>query len=333
MTPAQLQKSLERLIEAEIRLSVMIWGPPGVGKSSIVAQTAARFGLRFIDLRLSQLAPTDLRGLPVPKDGISAWYPPEFLPREGHGVLFMDELNMAPPTLQGIAQQLILDRRVGAYQLPEGWFIWAAGNRKEDRAAVFEMPSPLANRFIHFEVQPHLEGFRDYAIQAGLDEQIVAFLSYRPELLHKPTAHQPAWPSPRAWEMASKLHRAGMAIEAAVGQGPGEEFEAFIALYRELIDVDRILDGGGEGVSFPRKPSMRYALAVALGMRADTLPRAFAALRWMHAEAEAEWLTLMFNHLMPTLQREGLIGGLIGALAQAPQLHEALREALTAMHT
>lgn len=333
MTPAQLQAALGRLVEEDIRLSVMIWGPPGVGKSSVVAQTAARFNFGFIDLRLSQLAPTDLRGLPVPKDGVSYWYPPEFLPRSGAGVLFMDELNMAPPTLQGIAQQLILDRKVGSYTLPEGWFIWAAGNRKEDRAAVFEMPSPLANRFIHFEVKPHLESFRDYAIRVGIHEQIMAFLTYRPELLHKPTHQQPAWPSPRAWEMASQLHRAGMDISAAVGQGPGEEFEAFTALYRELIDVDRILKGDGERIHFPRKPSMRYALTVALGMRGDEIPRAMAALQWMHAQAQPEWLTLMFNHLMPTLQREGLVGALVGALAGEPELREALQHTLAIMNS
>jgi MoxR-like ATPase len=71
-------------------------------------------------------------------------------------MLFLDEINMAPPAMQGIAQQLILDRQVGSYRVPEGWFIWAAGNRKSDRAAVFEMPSALANRFIHLDLAPTL---------------------------------------------------------------------------------------------------------------------------------------------------------------------------------
>src|SRR5438046_1207387 len=122
MTPVQLKNYLAGLVRHGLKLSVMIWGPPGIGKSSVVAQVASERGLQFIDLRLSQLAPTDLRGLPVPENGVSRWFPPEFLPREGSGVLFLDELNMAPPTLQGIAQQLILDRRVGLYSVPEGWF-------------------------------------------------------------------------------------------------------------------------------------------------------------------------------------------------------------------
>src|SRR5690606_19509089 len=162
MKPHELAAYLDALVSNQLMLSTMIWGPPGIGKSSIVAQTAARFGLGFIDVRLSQLAPTDLRGLPVPEDGIARWYPPEFLPRDGRGILFLDELNMAPPAIQGMAQQLILDRKVGSYTVPEGWFIWAAGNRKEDRAAVFDMPAPLANRFLHLEVEPDSESFKAY---------------------------------------------------------------------------------------------------------------------------------------------------------------------------
>ncbi|MEZ0277326.1 MAG: ATP-binding protein, partial [Roseimicrobium sp.] len=154
MTPAALSEYLTSLITHDLRLSVMIWGAPGIGKSSIVAQTARAHDMQFIDLRLSQLAPTDLRGLPVAHDGVSRWFPPEFLPTEGRGVLVLDELNLAPPAMQGMAQQLVLDRRVGSYEVPDGGFIRAAGNRKEDRAAVFDMPAPLANRFIHLEVEP-----------------------------------------------------------------------------------------------------------------------------------------------------------------------------------
>src|SRR5262245_57674063 len=110
MTPADLHGYLAALVRRRIRLSVMIWGPPGVGKSSIVAQVAREGALGFVDLRLAQLAPTDLRGLPVAEGSVARWYPPEFLPTRGDGVLFLDELNMAPPTMQGLAQQLVLDR-------------------------------------------------------------------------------------------------------------------------------------------------------------------------------------------------------------------------------
>ena len=124
MKPSELASFLDTLVRRRVKLSLMIWGPPGIGKSSIVAQTASAHKIGFIDLRLSQLAPTDLRGLPVARNGVSRWYPPEFLPRTGEGVLFLDEINLAPPTMQGMAQQLILDRKVGNYVVPPGWYIW-----------------------------------------------------------------------------------------------------------------------------------------------------------------------------------------------------------------
>ncbi|WP_322638269.1 MULTISPECIES: AAA family ATPase [unclassified Nostoc] len=110
MTPSDLKAYLDNLIRKNLQISTMIWGPPGIGKSSIVGQIAQENDIDFVDVRLSQLAPTDLRGLPVAEDGISKWYPPEFLPRDGKGILFINELNMAPPAMQGVPQQLILER-------------------------------------------------------------------------------------------------------------------------------------------------------------------------------------------------------------------------------
>ena len=263
MTPNTLKTYLNQILQQNLMISTMIWGPPGIGKSSIVGQLAKANDLEFIDVRLSQLAPTDLRGLPVAENGISKWYPPEFLPRSGKGILFLDEINMAPPTMQGMAQQLILDRCVGSYTVPDGWFIWAAGNRKEDRASVFDMPSPLANRFLHLQVEPDLEGFKAYALETNVHEQIIAFLSFRSTLLHKIDPQQPAWPSPRSWVMASALHQVGLDIAPAVGEGAASEFLAYIKLYQALPDLLAILAGNGGKINFPVEPSARYATAIA----------------------------------------------------------------------
>ena len=238
MNPVELESYLTHLIDGDVRLAVMLWGAPGVGKSSIVAQVAAAHDLEFIDVRLSQLAPTDLRGLPVAEDGVAKWFAPEFLPRCGRGVLFMDEINMAAPTMQGIAQQLILDRKVGSYTLPEGWFVWAAGNRREDRASVFEMPAPLANRFLHLEVNADFESFKRYAYRCKISERVIAFLSFRPNLLHALDTKNPAWPSPRSWEMASRLLSANLEISPAVGDGAAAEFAAFEKVYAALPDLE-----------------------------------------------------------------------------------------------
>ena len=331
MTPAELANYLDGLIRHDLKLSTMIWGPPGIGKSSIVAQMAEAHELGYIDLRLSQLAPTDLRGLPVAENGVSRWYPPEFLPREGKGILFLDELNLAPPAMQGMAQQLILDRQVGSYRVPEGWFIWAAGNRKEDMAAVYDMPSPLANRFLHLEVEPEFESFKRYALTHGVHEQIIAFLAFRPDLLHKLTPQQNAWPSPRSWVMANHLHRANLSIESAVGAATALEFKAFVALYGSIPDLQAILQGEGEAIPFPSEPSLSYATIIGLTSRAKDAQAAYHAFRWLVGAAKPEWVQLCAIDLFRMMRLKGLMQELNGFILQDKQVQQFLTTYQNAM--
>jgi hypothetical protein len=328
MTPEALSTFLKKMVEHNLKLSTMIWGPPGIGKSSIVAQTAQAHDLEMIDLRLSQLAPTDLRGLPVADhdERVSRWYPPEFLPRTGRGILFLDEVNLAPPAIQGIAQQLILDRRVGSYAVPGDWFIWAAGNRKEDRAAVFDMPAPLANRFIHLVVEPDFESFKAYALGHDIHEHLLAFLSFRPVLLHKFDPQQPAWPSPRSWLMANMLYRAQLDIASVVGQGASAEFDAFIAIYRRLPDVARILQGKGEEIAFPKEPSLCYAVTTALTLRATSLNESYRAFQWIAAKASAEWVQLFATDLFRLANSRKELGKLAMLVQQDKRLQQMYSE-------
>lgn len=331
--PSELATYLEQLVHNQLPISTMIWGPPGIGKSSIVAQVAERSQLDFIDVRLSQLAPTDLRGLPVavpPKRGeslgSSTWYPPEFLPGEGHGILFLDELNMAPPAMQGVAQQLILDCQVGSYRVPDGWLIWAAGNRKEDRASVFEMPSPLANRFLHLSVGPDFDSFKAYALECRLHEQVLAFLAFRPTLLHKLNTKEPCWPSPRSWEMASRLHQVGLAVDPAVGEAAASEFRAYLKVYNRLPDLDRILSGKGSRLKFPEEPSARWATAIGLTMRSGTAEQGLAGFQWLVQTASAEWVQLFASDLIGQMRRSNQLGALAKLVAQEPALQSFLQD-------
>jgi len=279
----------------------MIWGPPGIGKSSIVGTVSNRLNLQLVDLRLSQLAPTDLRGLPVPRDGVSTWYPPEFLPRSGRGILFLDEINLAPPAMQGVAQQLILDRRVGSYRLPDEWFVWAAGNRKEDRASVFEMPAPLANRFLHVSVEADFDSFREYALRTEIEEQILAFVAFRPQLLHRTSPNEPAWPSPRSWMMASELHANGLSVAPAVGSDTAAEFSAFVRLYETMPNLDEIMDGT-QAPDFPDEASSRYAATIGLAVRCAgteaTDVQILNASRWLAERAPLEWFQLFVTDVI-----------------------------------
>ena len=326
MNPADLALFLNGLIQSRLKLSTMIWGPPGIGKSSIVTQTAAKHGLDCVDLRLSQLAPTDLRGLPVPENGIARWFPPEFLPQDGRGILFLDELNMAPPAMQGVAQQLILDRRVGSYAVPAGWFVWAAGNRKEDRASVFDMPAPLANRFVHLEVAPDFDSFKAYALGAGVAEQVIAFLAFRPTLLHKLNPQHPAWPSPRSWVMGSQLYQAGLDLAAVVGIDAAAEFYAYTELYSTLPDFDAILRGEGAGLPFPADPGARYASTIGLAMRSGGADAAYRAFRWMAAQAPTEWVQVFIADVMRQLRARGQIGAFAAYVKDDSQLQEFFQQ-------
>lgn len=321
MNPRQLESFLSNLITHQITQSIMIWGAPGIGKSSIVDSIADTHSLEFIDIRLSQLAPTDLRGLPVADNGVSRWLPPEFLPTKGQGILFLDEINMAPPAMQGVAQQLILDRKVGSYTVPDSWFIWAAGNRKEDRASVFEMPAPLANRFIHLEIEPDFDSFKSWALRAGVHEEIIAFLNYRTTLLHKFDKNNHAWPSPRSWVMASNLHFAGLEISGCVGKGVSAEFKAFSKLFAKMPDVQSIIDGNGEP-KFPTEPSMCYAMIIALVTRSKTGLQALNALKYLIKNAPSEWCQLYAIDAIPLLRSSGKIMELVKLTKQEPTLQD-----------
>lgn len=327
MTPQELHGYLEGVVTGRVDLSLMLWGPPGIGKSSIVSEVARKHALRLVDLRLSQLAPTDLRGLPVAENGVSRWFPPEFLPTDGRGILFLDEINMAPPAMQGIAQQLILDRQMGSYRVPDDWFIWAAGNRKSDRAAVFEMPAALANRFIHLELEPDFDSFKVWGMRAGLSEQLLAFLAFRPTLLHQIDPQRPAWPSPRSWAMADRLRRASLSVEPAIGPGAAGEFDAFCSVYEQLPELAPILEGKSTA-AFPAEASARYATVLGLAVRAESAAQGVHALTWLVRQAGAEWVQFFAADLFRMMREKGQFGD----LARRISAHAELKDFARNMH-
>jgi hypothetical protein len=208
------------------------------------------------------------------------WAIPALLPdaaRHGPtGILFLDEITSAPPAVSAAAYQLILDRRLGEYQVPPHWAIFAAGNRQGDRGVTYSMSAPLANRFSHFEVETHLDDWVAWAYRSGIDERVIAFLRFRPELLFDfDPAHNPvAFPSPRSWEFA---HR-GLkkfedhpellqgTLQACVGPAAGIELTAFINSLDQMPDLDAIVNG--DPVPVPREIDLQYAVAAALVGRA-----------------------------------------------------------------
>jgi len=283
MRPAHLLTVIEKEFssaDSGHHTPVMLWGAPGVGKSQMVAQIAERHDVPLIDIRLSQMEPSDLRGIPFRVDEFVEWAVPSMLPnlkRHGErGILFLDEITSAPPSVSAAAYQLILDRKLGEYEVPEGWAIIAAGNRQGDRGVTYSMPAPLANRFSHYEVEINLDDWVAWAYANAIDERIIAFLRFRQDLLFEFDAAQNpvAFPSPRSWEFA---HRALQkfdepnnlllgALQACVGKAAGIEVKAFVDSLDQMPDLDAIVKG--EEVAAPKEIDLQYAVATALVGRA-----------------------------------------------------------------
>jgi hypothetical protein len=275
-TPAigtrELYKQLQVLIDTDT--PVFIHGSPGIGKSYIVNDIAQKNSLNIIDVRLSQLDAVDLRGVPTIKDGRTEWMAPIFLPRDSTGILFLDELNSASTSVQSAIYQLILDRKIGEYSLPEGWRIVCAGNRLDDKAIVFRLPSPLVNRMVHLILEPNFEDFKIWAIENSLHSTIIGFLGFRPDLLSSevPSASEtnPAFPSPRSWTMLSKILQKGInqiepIVYGTLGYATAIEYLSFVEIYKSLPDIDAILNG--ESFEVLQEPSQLYALTSAIIQR------------------------------------------------------------------
>jgi hypothetical protein len=298
----------------KIRRPVFLRGKPGIGKSSLVRAVAQELGIDFIDLRLSQILPEDLRGFPkingihemqklVSEDELekelmaggrylgtlpsgrilvertndeeerTRWIRSEFLPTFGKGILFLDELPNAEPSKQNAALQLVLDRRLGNYVLPDGWLVAAAGNGAEDRAHVFELSSALNNRFINIEFPiPTFEEWFEWGADK-IHPAVFGFLKLKPSMMFKfdPRARDKAWPSLRTWEIASELFKASSSdpsvVKFAVGEGAGIEFEGFWNLRSKMPDPDKVFRDP-ERADIPDDLSLQHLMAAMVAERA-----------------------------------------------------------------
>lgn len=278
---ASIQMQLELAAKGQKCAGLFIWSPPGLGKSNLVGASTAALSMAMADVRAGQFDPVDLRGLPYKNgDGRAHWAVPDFLPRDGSGVLFLDELSAAPLSVQAACYQLVLDRQLGEYHLPQGWAVVAAGNRRTDRAVAHVQSSALASRFTHLELIPDLEDWTKWALKAGLPFELVAFVRFRPELLHKfdpaemDATGEHTFPCPRTLEFAGHIIARGLRpeIEGAmlagtIGSGAAAELQGFLKVFRTLPNVDAVLMNP-QGADVPTDPATLYALSGALARKA-----------------------------------------------------------------
>lgn len=281
VTPSQLVTLLSAAIPQ--RLSVLITGAPGVGKSDIVDQAAKLTGSEIILSHPAVADPTDAKGLPWPKAGQdeATFLPFGELARALKAtvptVWFLDDLGQATPAVQASFMQLILARRVNGHVLPDCVTFVAATNRRADRAGVSGILEPVKSRFSTIvELTPDVDSWSNWAISANIPSVLIAFLRFRPDLLSKfeATADMTNSPMPRTWASLAKLEALSLpqqvelaAFSGSVGEGAATEYMAFRKMFQSLTSVDLIL-GDPKGCKLPTQPNELYATVTALASKA-----------------------------------------------------------------
>ncbi len=277
--PKNAKKSLRKAFKS--KRPIFMWGPPGIGKSDIIKQLGDELEAHVIDVRLSLWEPTDIKGIPFfnSESNRMEWAPPVELPDEAlasqhkHIVLFLDEMNSAAPAVQAAAYQLVLNRRVGTYRLPDNVSIVAAGNRETDKGVTYRMPAPLANRFVHLELAVDWDDWFEWATENKTHKDVVGFLTFSKKDLYDfdPKSSSRAFATPRSWTFVSELlvdddtdtDTLTDLVSGAVGEGLAIKFMAHRKIASKLPDPTDILKGKVKKME-SKEISAMYSLTVSL---------------------------------------------------------------------
>tara|TARA_Y100000389_G_scaffold113488_1_gene110607 strand:- start:3016 stop:4122 length:1107 start_codon:yes stop_codon:yes gene_type:complete len=285
-------KSVKPIILRALKVNrpIFIWGAPGIGKSELVQGLVDEGELGnalMIDMRLALLEPTDLRGYPFrnPENNQMEWSPPSDLPSQDlaasydNVVLFLDELNSAPPSVQAAAYQLVLNRRIGQYILPDNVKIVAAGNRETDRGVTYRMPAPLANRFRHVNMEVNFEDWSQWAMKNTVHPDVIGYLSFSKGDLFDfdPKSSSQSFATPRSWTFVSEMLAADgfdsadgfeqkAEIAGAIGEGMAIKFVEHRRIASKLPNPDQIIGGEVKNLDnkLSKEISAKYSLVVGL---------------------------------------------------------------------
>lgn len=260
--------------------SVMLWGPPGMGKSQAVTQIANEIRestgkkVAVTDVRLLLFNPVDLRGIPTANEDktLAVWLKPKIFQMDpGDGVvniLFLDEISAAPQSVQAAAYQITLDRKVGEHSLPDNCIVIAAGNRTTDKSVAYKMPKALANRLLHIEVEGNFDSWMEWAVKNGINRMVTGYLSFRRDRLMQfdPASEELAFATPRSWEMVSNVLNLVSEdfsvtyplIAGLIGSGNAAEFHTWTKVYNNLPSIEDIFSG--KNPPMPRGTDTMYAL-------------------------------------------------------------------------
>jgi len=278
MRPSDVTASLTSILPTG--RPVYLMGAPGVGKSQVIQQCARNLGIDFLDFRPLLHDPSDLKFPIVDVPNRTVHWVNTIFPKdpEWKGIIALEEVGLCPPLMQGALYQLALDRQIGEYRLPEGAWIVATSNRQEDRAGVGRVSTALMSRFVQLDLEVSLEDWQAWAADQGLRPELRAFLNYRPDLLHQfdPSSNPKTFPCPRTWHFASDLldvpqRLLHAVVSGCVGEAAAVELVGFLQVYRDLPDLDQVLNNPA-GTTIPTtKPAVLYALCGALAEKSKAL--------------------------------------------------------------
>lgn len=320
LTSVQTRKALLKAFKS--KRPVFLWGPPGIGKSEVVAEVTKELGGLMIDLRMAQMEPTDIRGIPFfnKELGKMDWAPPIDLPDEELAskypivVLFLDEMNSAPPAVQAAGYQLVLNHRVGKYVLPDNVVIVAAGNRESDKGVTYRMPMPLANRFLHIEMRSDFTSWQVWAINKGVHKDVVGYLSFAKQDIYgfDSKSSSRAFPTPRTWVFVSDLLKDEDTdndtlfnlIAGAIGEGLAVKFMAHRKVSGKMPEPSDILSGKVKDLQV-KEVSAMYSLTISMCYELkDALDNKRVSNKEFHAMADN-----FFSYMMANFETELVVMG------------------------
>lgn len=284
MRPSLLAEVIRSRFERGIKRSMFVVGQPGLGKTQIPRQVAEKLGVGFQAIHVPTLQPEDC-GLPIvnaDRSGMKFVVPGEKLPFEGtswpdEGILVLDELAQADNALQKIMANLLQERKLHEYKLKPGWMVVATGNRASDRAGANRILSHLSNRMTRYELEPHLNDFCEWALNNGVQPEVIQFLRFKPDNLCDFDPNKDVNPTPRAWAEGVSVALGTVPTEAEfdtfrgdVGEGATSEFLGFLRVYRKLPNPDLVLMKP-DTHPIPEDLATQYALCGAIAHRASDL--------------------------------------------------------------
>ncbi len=336
MTIKEFGECVEYNIQHNIKHAILGLGAPGVGKSQIIRQIGKKYGYKVIDIRLAQMSEVEIGGLIYPNESRTKtiWLSPEVLPDEARDgkntILLLDEITSCTKRVQVAAYQLILDRRIGQYQLPEGTFVVALGNREDDDGVYIQLAGPLADRFeIHY-IEPNFEDWKnDFALKNGVHPYVVNYLTFKPSALHNQKAEEGnmVFATPRSWVRVSDIlnfdsdvtrpvirHK----IIGNVGEVEGNQFVEYCKKHRNVVTADDFMSGKADA---PKSPEEISILVSSLVNKASFLGGASGS---MITEEQKHQTERIIRALFRLPQAEYTIVGLKGLL-------EINREAIKAV--